>query len=48
MSYCGVCDAAFFKGKPVAVVGEDDYALEETEFISRFASKIYLVVPPPA
>jgi thioredoxin reductase (NADPH) len=45
VSYCGVCDAAFFKGKPVAVVGEDDYALEETEFISRFASKIYLVVP---
>jgi len=45
VSYCGVCDAAFFKGKPVAVIGEDDYALEETEFISRFASKIYLVVP---
>ncbi|MCS7262313.1 MAG: FAD-dependent oxidoreductase [Aquificaceae bacterium] len=45
ISYCGVCDAAFFKGRPVAVVGEDDYALEETEFIARFASKIYLVVP---
>ncbi len=45
VSYCGVCDAAFFKNRPVAVIGEDDYALEETEFISRFASKIYLVVP---
>ncbi|MCX8076486.1 MAG: thioredoxin-disulfide reductase [Aquificaceae bacterium] len=45
VSYCGVCDAAFFKDRPVAVVGEDDYALEETEFIARFASKIYLVVP---
>lgn len=45
VSYCGVCDAAFFKGRPVAVVGEDDYALEETEFIARFASKVYLVVP---
>ncbi|MDW8434185.1 MAG: thioredoxin-disulfide reductase [Aquificaceae bacterium] len=45
VSYCGVCDAAFFKDRPVAVIGEDDYALEETEFIARFASKIYLVVP---
>ncbi|MFN3813211.1 MAG: thioredoxin-disulfide reductase [Aquificaceae bacterium] len=45
VSYCGVCDAAFFKNKPVAVLGEDDYALEETEFISRFASKVYLIVP---
>lgn len=45
VSYCGVCDAAFFKNRPVAVIGEDDYALEETEFIARFASKIYLVVP---
>ena len=45
VSYCGVCDAAFFKNRPVAVIGEDDYALEEVEFISRFANKIYLVVP---
>ncbi len=45
VSYCGICDAAFFKNRPVAVLGEDDYALEETEFISRFASKVYLVVP---
>ncbi|MFN7065982.1 MAG: FAD-dependent oxidoreductase [Aquificaceae bacterium] len=45
VSYCGVCDAAFFKDRPVVVVGEDDYALEETEFIARFTSKIYLVVP---
>ena len=40
-----VCDAAFFKNRPVAVIGEDDYALEETECIARFANKIYLVVP---
>ncbi|MCS7084042.1 MAG: thioredoxin-disulfide reductase [Aquificaceae bacterium] len=45
VSYCGICDAAFFKDRPVAVIGEDDYALEETHFISRFASKVYLVVP---
>ncbi len=45
VSYCGVCDAAFFKDKPVVVIGEDDYALEEAEFIARFSNKIYLVVP---
>ncbi len=45
VSYCGVCDAAFFKDQPVAVVGEDDYGIEEAEFIARFASKVYFVVP---
>jgi len=45
VSYCGVCDAAFFKDRPVAVVGDDDYGIEETEFIARFASKVYFVVP---
>ncbi|GAB6078290.1 thioredoxin-disulfide reductase [Hydrogenobaculum acidophilum] len=45
VSYCGVCDAAFFKDRPVAVVGDDDYGIEEAEFIARFASKVYFVVP---
>ncbi len=45
VSYCGVCDAAFFKDRPVAVVGDDDYGIEEAEFIARFASRIYFVVP---
>lgn len=45
VSYCGVCDAAFFKDQPVAVIGEDDYGVEEAEFIARFASKVYFVVP---
>ncbi len=45
VSYCGVCDAAFFKDQPVAVIGEDDYAIEEAEFISRFASRVYFLVP---
>ena len=45
VSYCGVCDAAFFKDQPVAVVGDDDYAIEEAEFISRFVSKLYFLVP---
>jgi len=45
VSYCGVCDAAFFQDQPVAVIGEDDYGVEEAEFIARFASKVYFVVP---
>ncbi len=45
VSYCGVCDAAFFKDQPVAVIGDDDYGIEEAEFIARFASKVYFVVP---
>jgi thioredoxin reductase (NADPH) len=45
VSYCGVCDAAFFKDQPVAVIGDDDYAIEEAEFISRFVSKLYFLVP---
>ena len=43
VSYCATCDAAFFKNKEVAVVGGGNAALEETIFLDRFASKIYLI-----
>lgn len=43
VSYCATCDAAFFRDKEVAVIGGGDAALEETIFLSRFASKIYLI-----
>src|SRR5215467_10073155 len=43
VSYCAVCDGAFFKGQELAVIGGGDAALEEGDFLTRYASKVFLI-----
>ena len=44
ISYCAVCDGAFFKNQTIAVVGSGRSAVQETLYLSSFAYKIYMLI----
>jgi thioredoxin reductase (NADPH) len=43
VSYCAICDGAFFKGQMLAVVGGGDSAVEEATFLTRYGKKVYII-----
>ncbi len=44
ISYCAVCDGPFFKNQEVAVIGGGNSALEEADYLTKFVSKVHIIV----
>ncbi|UCG78837.1 MAG: FAD-dependent oxidoreductase [Nitrospirota bacterium] len=45
VSYCAICDAAFYKGRTVCVIGDSEEAVKEAGVLTRFAETVYLISP---
>ncbi len=45
VSYCAICDAAFFRGKRVCILGDSEEAVKEAGVLTRFAETVYLISP---
>jgi thioredoxin reductase (NADPH) len=45
VSYCAICDAAFYKGMTVCVIGDSEEAVKEAGLLTRFAQIVYLISP---
>ncbi len=45
VSYCAICDAAFYKGSTVCVIGDSEEAVKEADLLTRFAETVYLIAP---
>jgi len=45
VSYCAVCDAAFYKGRLVCVIGNSEEAVKEAGYLTKFAETVYLISP---
>ena len=43
VSYCAICDGAFFKGENIAVVGGGDAAVEEGAFLTKYGKRVYII-----
>ena len=44
ISYCAVCDGAFYRDKEIAVIGAGNSALEEAVYLTQFANKVYIIM----